>query len=430
MMSKYFGTDGIRGEAYKDITESLSKKIGQALGVLNSNKCIVGMDTRESSPVLKNALVQGLKNSGFYVYDLNVTSTPSLIYLTKAYDCVGVMITASHNPYKDNGIKVINRGRKINDEEIELLESKLGQKIVVTGQPLKYFSIYEYTKILKQFDIPQSLKIAFDFSNGSLSYIYKDIIDYYHFRKAIVGAKPNGTNINEKCGSQNLDLIKQTVKLESCDYGFAFDGDGDRVIAIDKDLNVYDGDSLIYAIASYYKSKNKLTNNTVVLSEDANPGLSESLRKNLGINSVKGKVGDRFIKEEMEKTQSILGGETSGHIILTKYSPTGDGLLVALFVLNMIRETKKSLKDLVSGLKSYKIVRENYPDFDDRYVQSAKFKKELDALIKTLKNPDSSLVLVRKSGTEHYLRVTVSTGDNKEDERLVNAIKELAGATK
>ena len=430
MMSKYFGTDGIRGEAYKDITVNLAKRLGQALGCLGSNKCIVGMDTRESSPVLKEALVQGLKNTGFYVYDLNITSTPSLIYLTKVYDCIGVMITASHNPYKDNGIKVIYKGRKINEKEIDLVEENLGKKINVEGQPLKYFSIYEYTKQLKQFEIPQSLKIAFDFSNGSLSYIYRDIIDHYRFRKAIVGAKPNGTNINEGCGSQNLDLIKRTVNLESCDYGFAFDGDGDRVIAVDKELNEYDGDALIYVIANYYKSKNKLTNNVVVLSEDANPGLSYSLKESLEVDSAKSPVGDRFVKEVMDKKGAILGGETSGHIILTKFSPTGDGLLVALFVLNIIRETKKSLKELTEGLETFKVVRENYPDFDDRYVQSQKFKKELDKLISTLKNPNSSLVLVRKSGTQHLLRVSVSTGDDKEDKRLIEAIKELAGATK
>ena len=429
-MSKYFGTDGIRGEAYKDITESLAKKVGQSLGVLKSNKCIVGMDTRESSLTLKNALIEGLKNVGFYVYDLNVTSTPSLMYLTKVYDCVGVMITASHNPYQDNGIKVINRGRKTDEKENDLLEASFSKKIKVSGMPLKYFSIYEYTKLLKQFEISSSLKIAFDFSNGSLSYIYKDIIDYYHFRKAIVGAKPNGRNINEDCGSQSLDLIKRTVNLESCDYGFAFDGDGDRVIAIDKELNVYDGDSIIYAIANYYKSKNKLTNNVVVLSEDANPGLAYSLKKNLEVDSVKSIVGDRFVKEKMNEVQSILGGETSGHIILNKYIPTGDGLFVALFLLNIITETKKSLKELTEGLKLFEVVRKNYPDFDERYVQSAKFKKELDKLIETVKNPESSLVLVRKSGTQHLLRVSVSTGDDKENERLIKAIEELAGATK
>ena len=429
-MSKYFGTDGIRGEAYKDITESLAKKVGQSLGVLKSNKCIVGMDTRESSPTLKNALIEGLKNVGFNVYDLNVTSTPSLMYLTKVYDCVGVMITASHNPYQDNGIKVINRGRKTDEKENDLLEASFSKKIKVSGMPLKYFSIYEYTKLLKQFEISSNLKIAFDFSNGSLSYIYKDIIDYYHFRKAIVGAKPNGRNINEDCGSQSLDLIKRTVNLESCDYGFAFDGDGDRVIAIDKELNVYDGDSIIYAIANYYKSKNKLTNNVVVLSEDANPGLAYSLKKNLEVDSVKSIVGDRFVKEKMNEVQSILGGETSGHIILNKYIPTGDGLFVALFLLSIITETKKSLKELTEGLKLFEVVRKNYPDFDERYVQSAKFKKELDKLIETVKNPESSLVLVRKSGTQHLLRVSVSTGDDKENERLIKAIEELAGATK
>ena len=429
-MSKYFGTDGIRGEAYKDITENLAKKVGQSLGVLSSNKCIVGMDTRESSPVLKDALVEGLKNVGFYVYDLNITSTPSLMYLTKIYDCLGVMITASHNPYKDNGIKVINRGRKINEEEIDKLEANLNKKIKVEGSPLKYFSIYEYTKLLKQFNISDNQKIAFDFSNGSLSYIYKDIIDFYHFRKAIVGAKPNGKNINDDCGSQSLDLIKRTVNLESCDYGFAFDGDGDRVIAIDKELNVYDGDQIIYAIANYYKSKNKLTNNVVVLSEDANPGLEYSLKNNLDINSVKSPVGDRFVKEKMDEVQSILGGETSGHVILNKFIPTGDGLFVALFLLNIMNETKKTLKELTEGLELYKVVRENYPDFDDRYVQSAKFKKELEKLTDTLKNKDSSLVLVRKSGTQNLLRVTVSTGNDVEDKRILDAIKDLAGATK
>lgn len=430
-MSKYFGTDGIRGKAYLDITVEFVEKIGNALAVLGNPRVIVGMDTRESSPVFKNVLVNTLKNAGFSVFDLNITSTPCLIYLTKVFNTLGVMITASHNPYDDNGIKIMDCGKKLNQEKIEILEGAIGKKLKVESvHDISFFSIYDYLKAIKNFNIKKDYKVAFDFANGSLSYIYKDVMKFYDFRKTYVGCSPDGKNINQKCGSLYPDLLKQTVNLESCDVGFAFDGDGDRLIAVDKEGNIYDGDHLIYIIANYYKSKKKLANNAVVLTEDVNPGVAQSFILEKQIDVYKSKVGDRNVREKMDEVGAVIGGETSGHIILSKLSPTGDGLMTALFVLQILSETGKTLKELSESLTFFNILRENFPDFDDKYVGSVRFQKEIEEIKKSVQDNQDALILVRKSGTQHLLRVTVSTGDDARDKEIMKKIKEISGATK
>ncbi len=426
-MKKYFGTDGIRGEALIDITPQLVKKVAHALGCFKINTCIVGMDTRESSKVLKDALVEGLKDVGFYVYDLNITTTPCLIYLSKYYNSIGVMITGSHNTYEKSGIKIAVKGIKLNDEQALVLESNMGKNIPVYGAPLPFFSIYPYTKLLKSFKIASNYKIAFDFSNGSLTNLYREILSYYDFRKTVVANAPDGKNINLKCGSGYLANVKSIVKLESCDYGFAFDGDGDRVIITDKKGNVYDGDKITYVLANYYKNNKKLDNNLVVVSEDSNPGLKLSLEKE-EINVVTSGVGDKNVSVKLNEVKGSLGGEPYGHIILSRLSSGGDGLLTSLMILEVLSETNRTLEKLTENLELYGIIRKKYRTYDERYVETEQFQKEIER-IKSELPEENSVLIVRVSDDEKVLNVVISTGDSFLDKSILKEIENFAQAS-
>lgn len=422
-MSKLFGTDGIRGKAYEKVTQGLAYDVGRAMGIFNNGVCLVGADTRESSDDFKRSIIDGLKEANIFVHDFNVVSTPCLLYLTKIFDCMAVMITASHNPYYDNGIKVFMSGAKLLDQDIKKLESTMGKTVKVEKPRDKQVTIYEYYERMKSFKINKNLKVSFDLSNGALTYIAPEILSNYEFTKDIINNEPNGKNINDNCGSENIRTLKGHVIANDFDYGIAFDGDGDRIRIVDKE-NEYDGAALIYAIAKYLKDNNKLAKNTLVFTEDVNPGVLKSLNsKEIFYKLVE--VGDKNVASALEKDDLILGGETSGHIILKKYSPTGDGLLNALFILEMLSQTGATLKELVSDLELFPIIRENLEHFDESIVDDKRFKEQIETLKSAI--PGYSLVLVRKSGTEHLLRITVSFETQQKCNEFFNVILSAIG---
>ena len=426
-MNKYFGTDGIRG-AYNDVvTKELAYNVGRALGSLELGAVLVGMDTRESSPALKEQAILGAKEAGLFVHDLNIITTPALIYLTGLYHTLGLMITASHNPYSDNGIKVVKDGHKLNDKEIEILESSLGKTVKVNGSDCFNFSIYDYQKFMRSFNITRNFRVVFDLANGAATYLAKDILPFYGFNN-IINNHPDGKNINDNCGSLHLDSLKKQMDFLGADYGFALDGDGDRLMVVDRDLNEYTGDHLVYIFANYLKSKNKLHMNSVVLAQDVNPGVRESLDKKQITSSI-APVGDRNIREQMDQNGSTIGGETSGHVIVLENSPTGDGLMNALFLLEILSETKMTIKELSQGLEFYPILRANLEEFDEKIVDSPKLNEQI-AVLKAGISQHYSLVLVRRSGTEHLLRITVSTGDSLKDKEFMKVILENVGGQK
>ena len=421
-MGRLFGTDGIRGKYGDVITESLAKKVAYALPCFNIPVVLVGMDTRESSLSLKNELIKALKQVNFNVHDFNVISTPALMYLSYRYKCLAVMITASHNPYEDNGIKVIKCGYKLNDEEIDLLESNMSSKLSIMGNDIPLSSLYEYQKLLTQFKISPKLKVLFDLSNGATTYIAKDILSNYNFKYQIINDKPNGKNINDKCGSTNISLLKKNIKKYDVDYAFAFDGDGDRVIALDREGRVYDGNHLIYIFANYIQLKTRLDKKDVVLTIDSNPGVIQSLEKK-GFVVSQSSVGDRNVVALMNEVAAEVGGEESGHIIVKEFSPTGDGLLNALFTLSIITDFGQSLAELTEGVVEYPVLKENLSEFNEKAVTSAKLKNVIEGHKKSLLS--RSLILVRKSGTEHLLRISISTGDTTLDKEIYNEIYEV-----
>lgn len=429
-MGRYFGSDGIRGKYGDEINAQLMKKVGRALGIFKTNICIVAMDTRNSSKELKDALISGLNEAGFTIYDINISSSPSLIYLTKYYKCLGAIVTASHLPSEYNGLKIAFNGRKLTEEEMESLENELGKTIPVSdNRKLQFFSNYEYTKALSNFRIREDLKVAFDFANGALSYQYKEVLKNYKFRTALVGNKPDGKNINLNSGINDLSLLKQAIDLESCDYGFAFDGDADSLIMVDKDFNIFDSEKILYILANYYKSKGKLTGDMVVVSPDHNPGLKNSLLKELEVNVSYSLDGDRCLVEAMQENNAILGGDIFNHIVLRKISNASDGLLVALFLLEIFSDRKP--QDLLDGYVEEEVLCEKYRDYDDRFVQSQKYKKELEHLISTLVYPDDKMVIVaRKTDYDNLFRITIKTVDKALDKKILKEIEELAGATK
>ena len=418
-MAKLFGTDGIRGKYGEKITEALIKKIAYALPIFSNPVVLVASDTRESSMPLKNELVKSLKEVGFHVYDFNIISTPALIYLSLKYRTLAVMITASHNPYTDNGIKVIKEGHKLTEDEIETLESQIGKKLQVSGEDIPFVSIYEYLKLTQSFRINEDLKVAFDLSNGALSYLAKDILSAYNFSYKFINDKPDGTNINDKCGSVNIALLKKKIKSLDVQYLFSFDGDGDRVMAMDQDGNIYDGNHFVYIFSQYFNRISVLKNENVVLTIDSNPGAVNSFIQK-GYTVYQAEVGDSNVKEMMTLKNAPVGGEESGHVIVSKYSPTGDGLLNALLMLQIISETSESMKKLSKDLKIFPVLKENLSNYNPRALGSARLNKIIQSHKDSILS--KSLILVRKSGTENLLRISVSTGDTILDKEIMDEI--------
>ena len=414
-MGKYFGTDGIRGIAFEKLDSKLAFRVGQAIGyVLKPSVVVIGMDTRQSSPMLSYGIANGLLTLGVDVLFAGVVSTPMVAHYSKTKDIIGVMVTASHNPFMDNGIKVFNKGYKTTEEVEALLEDFIDNgKLEVTGLGTLKFTDdvkNEYLKIYDSLDLkPLDLKIGFDSANGANYEIAREIFNRINPNSIQIANKPNGLNINLDCGSTHLESILKLVKDEKLDIAFSFDGDGDRIILIDENGITYDGDLIIYMIATYLKRKNLLNKNTVVLTKMSNPGILKAL-EDKGIKYVLTDVGDKYVFHELYTNSYTIGGESSGHIILTHLLHTGDGLLVAIYLLKILQELGISLKELNKDVRMYPLKLTNIKGIDKTILKSPKMIEVIEEV--RTKLGDHALLLVRPSGTESLIRLTVSHKDH------------------
>lgn len=420
-MGKYFGTDGIRGLAFEKMNASLSYRLGQAIALdLKPKKVVIGMDTRESSPMLAYGVANGLLALGVDVLLAGVVSTPMIANYSKNHEIIGVMVTASHNPYTDNGIKVFNKGYKTADDVELRLEAMMdsgmlhattmGRLTLTDAVKEEYLRIYDALDLKKL-----NLRIGFDSANGANYLIAREIFDRINPSSIQIGNTPNGLNINLGCGSTDLEMIIDLVREKNLDIAFSFDGDGDRIILIGPDGDIYDGDMIIYIIAKYLKSKNLLAKDTVVLTKMSNPGILKALSDH-NIHYVLTDVGDKYVFDALDKGGFTIGGESSGHVILTHLLHSGDGLLVAIYLLKILEELNTSLRSLVSDVELYPFKLTNIKGLDKTVLQKESIITFLEDIKKEL--GEHALLLVRASGTESLIRITVS----HKDQHIVNTI--------
>lgn len=438
---KYFGTDGFRGEANKTLNVYHAFKIGRFIGDYfsknkNGNgKILIGKDTRRSSYMYEAALSAGITSSGSNAHLMHVTPTPSVSYITKTedFDC-GIMITASHNPYYDNGIKIINsEGEKMEDSFLEELEKyidsdiedidlavdeNIGRTVDFIGGRNRYIA-YLIQTVTRSFE---GIKVGLDCANGASFTIAKPVYDALGADTFVINAYPNGFNINKDAGSTHIENLQKFVVENKLDIGFAFDGDADRCIAVDNKGEVIDGDSILYISAKYMKKEGALNSNTVVTTVMSNIGLYKAFDE-LGIDYVKTAVGDKYVHACMDENGYELGGEQSGHIIYKKFANTGDGILTSLKLMEAMIEEKTDIASLRRDLKIYpqKLVNVKVKDKEETLEN-----KDLQAKIEEVEErlQDSGRVLVRKSGTEPLIRVMVEAETDEIAESSVNEIVE------
>ena len=442
---KYFGTDGFRGEANKNLNVYHAFKIGRFIGDYFSKKnngrgkILIGKDTRRSSYMFEDALSAGITSSGSNAHLLHVTPTPSVSYITRTedFDC-GIMITASHNPYNDNGIKILNKyGEKMQDEFLHKLEEyidsdiedidlavgeDIGRTVDYIGGRNRYIA-YLIQTVTKSFE---GIRVGLDCANGAAFTIAKPVYDALGADTFLINAEPNGFNINKDAGSTHIDGLRKYVVDNKLDLGFAFDGDCDRCIAVDNEGNVLDGDSILYILANYLKKDDALDSNTVVTTIMSNLGLYNAF-DDIGIKYEKTDVGDKNVHARMYEKDIELGGEQSGHVIIKKFANTGDGILTSLKVMEAMIESKNDLKSLVRDLKIYPQVLINVRVKDKNTVlDNENVKVSIENIEKSLGK--SGRVLVRKSGTEPLVRVMVEAETeeiaNDSANKIVNTIKE------
>ena len=456
--NKYFGTDGFRGEANVILTSMQAYKVGRFLGWYFSSKLsgcttpgyrpriVIGKDTRRSSYMLEYCIVAGITASGADAYMLHVTTTPSVSYVTRIdeFDC-GIMVTASHNPYYDNGIKIINsRGEKLDDETTALIEAYIDGDLAalgVTGDDLPLAQkagigcINDYSAGRNRYigylisiasNSYKKLKIGLDCANGASWYIANAVFSALGAQTYVVGNEPNGLNINEGCGSTHIENLQRLVREKHLDIGFAFDGDADRCLAVDENGNLVDGDAIIYILGKRLKAKGTLNDNTVVMTVMSNSGFIASLDK-IGIQCVQTAVGDRFVYECMQNNDYAIGGEQSGHIIMKKYATTGDGILTAIMVAEEICDSKATLSKLAEPIKLYPQYLQNMHVKDKTAViEDENVKKEVER-VEMLINKKGR-ILLRPSGTEPVIRVMVEAETYEKcieyTQRVVKVIKE------
>ncbi len=421
-MRKYFGTDGIRGIAGKTLTSELSYKVGRALGHLliskkDNPKIIIGKDTRISCDMIENSLVSGLTSVGVNVMIAGVIPTPAIAYLTGILNTdSAIMISASHNPYQDNGIKIFTKdGFKLTDEEELNIEKLIDDPTIIKNQINdKIGKVYSSLEVSQKYiqHIKQAvntnfegIKIALDCANGATSSIAPFVFGDLEADIETIGCMPNGTNINDNVGSTKLDTLSDFVKNNDVDFGFAFDGDGDRVLAVDNEGTHICGDKIMFIIAKYLKEKNKLKDNMVVSTVMSNIGFYKAL-KNIDISSIKTSVGDRYVVEEMKKNHYSLGGEQSGHIILFDYASTGDGILTSVFLTSIIKEKKTTLKKLAEEVTIFpqKLINIKVENKNE-VMNDNEILNEYKKIGEELKN--KGRILLRPSGTENLIRVMV-----------------------
>lgn len=445
-MARYFGTDGFRGEANVELTADHAYKTGRFLGHYFRCKhekegdrfpprVVIGKDTRRSSYMLEYCLAGGLNASGCDCYLLHVTTTPCVAYITRTdeFDC-GIMISASHNPFYDNGIKLINsKGEKADGDIIARLEDYLDgkyedvpfalrDKIAKTVDYVSGRNRYTgYLISLGTYSL-KGMRIGLDCANGSAWNIARCVFEALGASVYIIGAEPDGTNINYMTGSTCMDEICDLVRAKRLDAGFAYDGDADRCLCVDEKGNIVDGDAILYISARYMKEKDMLSHNTVVTTVMSNLGLYKSLDK-LGINYVATDVGDRFVYEKIREGDYRLGGEQSGHIIYSKYATTGDGILTSLMIMEIMLSRKRKLSELASELKTYPQTLINVRVRDKNEVLgSEKVRSAVSEAEKLL--GDKGRVLLRKSGTEPVIRVMVEAQTQELCHRVAKSLAE------
>ena len=456
-MGKYFGTDGFRGEAGITLTADHAYKVGRFLGWYynklrerngdtNPVRIVIGKDTRRSSYMFEYSLVGGLVASGADAYLLHVTTTPSVSYVARVdeFDC-GIMISASHNPYYDNGIKLINgNGEKMDEATISLVEAYLDGELEVFGKHYNEIPYAHKKEIGRTVDYVsgrnryvgylislgvysfKGVKVGLDCANGSSWNIAKAVFDALGAKTYVINADPDGTNINTNAGSTHIEGLQKFVVEKGLDVGFAYDGDADRCLCVDEKGNVVDGDAILYVYGRYMKEREKLITNTVVTTVMSNFGLYKAFDE-LGIGYAKTAVGDKYVYEYMQKNGCRLGGEQSGHIIFSKYASTGDGILTSLKMMEVMMAKKMKMSQLTEDLHIYPQVLVNVKVKDKAVVQADKdvqdaVQKVADAL------GDTGRILVRESGTEPLIRVMVEAETEeickKYVDNVVSVIKE------
>ena len=450
-MGRYFGTDGFRGEANENLTADHAYKVGRFLGWYYGElkrqkgddtpaKIVIGKDTRRSSYMFEYSIVGGLTASGADAYLLHVTTTPSVAYIARVdeFDC-GIMISASHNPYYDNGIKLINgNGEKMDEETISLVEDYIDGKLEVFGQKweevpfahrehigctVDYVSgrnrYVGYLISLGMYSF-RGMKVGLDCANGSSWNIAKSVFDALGAKTYVINASPDGTNINMNAGSTHIEGLCRYVVENGLDVGFAYDGDADRCLCVDEKGNVISGDHILYIYGAYMKERDKLLNNTVVTTVMSNFGLYKAFDE-LGIGYAKTAVGDKYVYEYMTKNSCRIGGEQSGHIIFSKYASTGDGILTSLKMMEVMMAKKKKMSELAEPLKIYPQVLENIRVTDKKAAQQD---GDVQAAVKAVAQElgESGRILVRESGTEPLVRVMVEAADEDICRRYVDSV--------
>lgn len=445
-MGKYFGTDGFRGEANVDLTVEHAYKVGRYLGYYYGKQhddgkahVVIGKDTRLSSYMFEYSLVAGLTASGADVYLMHVTPTPSVSYIVRTgdFDC-GIMISASHNPYYDNGIKVINgQGYKLEaaiENEIEqYIDGELGEipfaKKDSIGKTTDYtmgrnrYIGYLLTIPTRPF---KGMRIGLDCANGASYLVAKSVYDALGAKTYVINNEPNGTNINTDCGSTHIDKLQAFVKEKGLDVGFAFDGDADRCLAVDDKGEIVDGDKILYVCGRYLKDKGELNKNTIVTTIMSNLGLYKALDKK-GINYEKTAVGDKYVFENMMEHGHSIGGEQSGHIIFSKYATTGDGVLTSLMIMETILGRKVKLSELFNSLTIYPQLLVNVKvSSKDAVMNDADVLKLNDEIAAEL--GDDGRLLLRQSGTEPVIRVMVEAATDELCEKYVYKMVDLIKA--
>ena len=456
-MGRYFGTDGFRGEANNNLTADHAYKIGRFLGwyygeLKRKNddetpaRIVIGKDTRRSSYMFEYALVGGLVASGADAYLLHVTTTPSVAYVarTDEFDC-GIMISASHNPYYDNGIKLINgNGEKMDEGTIALVEDYLDGRLEVFGEKYEEIPFAHTSKIGRTVDYVsgrnryigylislglysfKGVKVGLDCANGSSWNLAKSVFDALGAKTYVINAEPDGTNINNNAGSTHIGGLQKYVIENGLDVGFAYDGDADRCLCVDEKGNLVDGDAILYIYGKYMKERGKLENNTVVTTVMSNFGLYKAFDE-AGIGYAKTAVGDKYVYEYMTNNGCILGGEQSGHIIFSKYASTGDGILTSLKMMEVMMARKKKMSELMEGLHIYPQVLENVRVTDKKAAQDD---ADVQAAVKAVTEAlgDTGRILVRESGTEPLLRVMVEAETEEICKKYVDQVVEVVKA--
>lgn len=427
---KYFGTDGIRGKSFLELDAKLAYQIGLSLKeTYNCQKIVIGLDTRDSSPMLAHLIASGAINAGIDVLYAGVVSTPMIAYYSKLKSIVGIMVTASHNHYTDNGIKVFNKGLKSRREEEMIIEDYIDGKTYLSNTYGKFTLtddvLDEYLKLINSLKIPQSrLKVVYDCANGANYKISKLLFDKYFINSKQINNEPNGKNINLNCGSTYLKAIQEEMKNGKFDIGISYDGDGDRLLIVDNDLTVYDGDMIIYLLAIYLKKQNLLTNNKVVLTKMSNPGILKALKAK-DIDYLLTDVGDKYVFDTMVSENIILGGEASGHIIMRELMDSGDGLLISLYLLKVLEEYQIDLKSIFKNINFYPLETINIKNINKDILKNQKIINYLNQYRENL--DEAEFLLVRASGTENLIRVTIAIKDEnklkKDITEIVNFLK-------